>query len=382
MAKKGLAIIYSPKELHQFIWYYCNQGKGKEWDALCLPNYPKEEYMHTYCEAAGIFSTVNRSDTSFLNLSTLKKLKMFLSMFGHFLIGQQRRFCRKLLNSLVNIDDYDEFVVIGNEGLIVGACIVLGKEKTVIALDDGQGEYEKRSKWITMQQLKSPLYREGFILARMGYCNPRFSYFDADKYCIKYVNFPEKLLYRNYREIRQLFADEGTDQALFEQIVQRMYPALDKINLEDAEAVFFTRPLCDHVSDYQKYIRSFESFVNDHYNNILIKKHPHEVCQYHFADHVTCTEIESAIPAEVLLPFLKNKDIYIIGSSTILMYTKSFDLHFYIIEFAGFYEESLQDGLVRYGSPEEVRDYCNNYSNGNYEFIVLNPSSASEKAKF
>ena len=378
MAKKGLAIFYSPKELHQFIWYYCNKGQGKEWDALCLPNYPKEEYMHTYCQAAGIFSTVFRSDSVFMNLSTLKKLRLFLSMFGYFLIGQQRRFCRKFLNSYVPIDDYDEIFVNCN-GLIGGACIVLGREKEVVLLDDGHAEYTKRPKWITKEKLKTSFYREGFILARMGYCATGFYYFDPDKYCIKYANFPEKMLYRNYKEIRQLFAEEGTDQALFEKIMHRIFPSLDKINLKEVDAVFFTRSLSDNVSDYKKYIRCFESFVNERYHNILIKKHPHEICQYHFADHVVCTEIESAIPAEVLLPFLKDKDIYILGSSTILMYTKSLNLHLFVIEFQGLSEESLQDGLAHYISIEEVRQYCDKYSNGNYELIGLSPSLSNDE---
>ena len=45
---KGLAIIYDPHNLYQFLWYYCNKGKIKEWDALCLPNGYKGEYMHTF----------------------------------------------------------------------------------------------------------------------------------------------------------------------------------------------------------------------------------------------------------------------------------------------------------------------------------------------
>ena len=48
--KKGLAVIYDPHNLYQFIWYYCNAGRDMVWDALCLPNDKKGEYMHTYCE--------------------------------------------------------------------------------------------------------------------------------------------------------------------------------------------------------------------------------------------------------------------------------------------------------------------------------------------
>ena len=52
---KGLAVIYDPHNLYQFVWYYCNHGKQKKWDALSLPNGGRGEYMHSFCEDTGIF---------------------------------------------------------------------------------------------------------------------------------------------------------------------------------------------------------------------------------------------------------------------------------------------------------------------------------------
>ena len=96
---KGLAIIYDPHNLYQFLWYYCNKGKIKEWDALCLPNGYKGEYMHTFCEESGVFSKIYKYDTDFSNMSGMKKIKVILSMFGHFIIGKHKEFCKKLMNS-------------------------------------------------------------------------------------------------------------------------------------------------------------------------------------------------------------------------------------------------------------------------------------------
>lgn len=126
---KGLAIIYDPHNLYQFVWYYCNEGKQKEWDALCLPNGYKGEYMHTFCEKAEIFSKIYKYDTDFGNMTSLKKLKVVMSMFGHFIIGQRQRFCKKLVNTYVKLDDYDEIVVIADVGVVSGACVALGNEK-------------------------------------------------------------------------------------------------------------------------------------------------------------------------------------------------------------------------------------------------------------
>ena len=293
-------------------------------------------------------------------------------MAGYFLIGQQKRFCRKLLNQHVNLDDYNELVVISNTGIIVGACIVLGQEKNVIILDDGISEYTERPKWLPLNRMKSAYNRQGFIMAKMGYCSPGWFYFGPEKYCVKYSAHPEKMIYRNYKEIRQLFAEEGTDQALYETIIRRVYPALDELNLNGVDAVFLTRPLNDFVTDYQKYLNRFEAFVNEHYHNVLIKKHPRETLSYQFASHVNCSEINSAIPAEVMLPYLKNKDIYMVSGCAIALYMKAFGLHFDVISFDGMYEESLYSETNFYAmNDDELIEFCEKFASGSYDIVKL-----------
>ena len=371
MKKKGLVIIHSPKELHQFVWYYCNKGKKINWDVLCMPNGEKKEYIHKHCEAAGIFSNVIISDKSFFWSSIFQKIKVFLSMLFYFIIGQQKKLCRKFLNALVRLDDYDELVVACNTGIIVGSCIVLGEEKNVVILDDGLGEYQEKTKWLSIDKLRSPYYIEGLILSRMGYCSPGFYYFEAEKNCTKYSYYPEKMIYRNYKKILPLFADEGTDLELYDKLLRRVYPLLNSFNFNDAEAIFFTHPMKDYSSDYEKYVRRFEAFVSNKYSRIFIKKNPYEISSYEFDDHVVCKEIDSSIPAEVLLPYLKNLDVYILVCSSILMSTKALDLKFRIIDFEGIREENLEKGLYKYPSEKDVRYFCDNFSSGKYEIIVI-----------
>lgn len=75
--KKAIALIYDPHNLLQFIWYYCSYGTDYEWTALCLPNGHKGEYMSKYCKRSGIFEKVISDTTSFLMMSTLKKVPFF-----------------------------------------------------------------------------------------------------------------------------------------------------------------------------------------------------------------------------------------------------------------------------------------------------------------
>ena len=106
--------------------------------------------------------------------------------------------------------------------------------------------------------------------------------------------------------------------------------------------------------------------------NIVIKKHPREAKGYHFADHIVCGEIDKTIPAEVILPYIKDKNIYIMCGSTVLMNTKPLGIHFNIIDFKGLYEESMSEGyLFKPMSEKEIRDNCDNFSSGNYEIFTL-----------
>ena len=58
--KKGLAVIYDPHNVYQFLWYYCTYGKDIEWSALCLPNSYKGEYLSEPCRKLGIFKKIYR----------------------------------------------------------------------------------------------------------------------------------------------------------------------------------------------------------------------------------------------------------------------------------------------------------------------------------
>lgn len=369
---KGLAVIYDPHNLYQFIWYYCNKGKQKEWDALCLPNGYKGEYMHTFCENSDIFTNTYKYDTDFSNMSNLKKIRIVISMFGHFIIGQRKLFCKKLINSYVRLDDYDEIVVIADVGVVSGACVALGGEKEVVILEDGINDYGNRPRWISRNKMKSAYNWQGFFMALMGYCSPGWFRLNTDKECIKYASQPEKMLYRNYREIRPLYENEGTDVVLFDKIIKKIYPALGNIDFGNAEAILFTRSIKDFVDDDEKYKKRIEKYINDHYTNILLKKHPREQAIYRFKGGIKCAEIENSVPAEALLPYLKGKDIILITTSAIMLYMKAHQLQCKIILLENLYEESISSNAnYRPLNKKETIEYCEAFAEGCYTVTVI-----------
>ena len=369
---KGLAVIYDPHNLYQFVWYYCNHGKQKKWDALSLPNGGRGEYMHSFCEDTGIFEHVYRSDNDFSVMEVKKKCVIVAQMFVNCILGKQKDFCKKMLNQYVDLSEYDEIVVIADVGIISGACVVLGEEKEVVILEDGINDYSIRPRWIPKTKLFSTYMWQGFILARMGYCSPGWFAFDADRFCIKYCSQPDKMKYRKYKEMRQLYAEQGTDWELFQEILRRMYPALENYDLDAADAVLFTRPLEDYVPETDKYQKKLEDYINKKYSNIILKKHPRECGKYEFSEKINVQEIDNAIPAEALLSYLKGKDILMVTPSAIIMYMKAYNLKCKIITFAGLYEDSLSSNSnYKPLTDNEVVEFGETFAQNFYEVINL-----------
>lgn len=370
--KKGLAVVYDPHNLYQFVWYYCNRGKAKTWDALCLPNGYKGEYMHSYCEAAGIFNKVYRDDTDFSTLSAGKKLTTFLQMCGYFALGRQKKFCKNLLNKYINCDDYDEMVVIGDMGVVSGACIALGEEKEVVILEDGIGDYSPRKKKVPRERRTSAYAWQGFLLSKMGYCAPGWYELSTNRWAVKYCSQPEKMPYTNYREIRQLYTDEGTDQDLFRQILAKLYPELKNIDFEKAEAVLMTRPFSDYVPEYDKYLKRLEGYVSERYTNVLLKKHPRERDAYEFGDSVVVQEVDNSVPAEALLPYLKGKRCIVIPTTAVMIYLKAYDIQCTALRFSGLYEENeTSNSQFKVPSEEEVFEFCDKFLEGHYSVETI-----------
>ena len=371
--KKGLSIIYDPHNLYQFVWYYCNADNSKkEWDALCLPNGYKGEYMHPFCEKAGIFSKVYANDKDYQTISVAKKMEIVFGMFFHFIFGQRRNYCKKLLKEYVSIDDYDEIVIIADVGIVSGACVSLGQEKKVVILEDGINDYSCRSKWIPKNKIKSLYAWQGFIMARMGYCAPGWYYLNDDSFCIKYASQPEKMIYKNYKEILPLYSKEGTDQQLFDTIIKRIYPAISNIDFNECDAIIFTRPLDDFVKNGEKYKKKIEEYIDLHYKNVLIKKHPREKNSYNFNSNVKSIEADNSIPAEALLPYLTGKDILIVTTSAISLFMKAHHLKCKILFFDQLYEESITENTKFKPLPlEDTKQYCEKFASNCYEIVVL-----------
>ena len=373
--KKGLAVIYDPHNVYQFLWYYCTYGKDIEWSALCLPNSYKGEYLSEPCRKLGIFKKIYRDTQQFDSMPVIKRLFLFIKMVLYALIGQQKAFGKKFISKYIENNDYDIVVVLTDVGLISGLFLTQASEKEIIILEDGMGDYEARE-WKNILKSLSRFYDiQGFLLSFLGYSNIGHYYpLRTTRNCIKFCSHPDKMLYTNYKEMRILFDFSKTDIVLFKSLLKKIYIGIEDYFSDKRDLILFTTPLNDLTPDKEKYNKKVEQFINNNYNgkSILIKKHPRDISTYIFDKSIAVAEIDNTIPAEVLLPFLQDMDIIFFGHSSTNLYLVSFGYNPSFFYFNGLEEECKTGNIMcKYRSKEEFKKRLYFFGLDNSKIIEL-----------
>lgn len=370
--KKGLIIVYDPHNLYQFLWYYCSYGKEIEWDALCLPNEGKGEYMGDYCEKTGIFKNIYRYNTEYTHMNSLGKAKIFLQMIAHALTHRQKEYCYKLLKQYVDIERYDTIVVMTDVGFVTGACLAFGKEKKVVILEDGLGDYAERTNKYLLEHITNPYDWQGFLLANMGYSNVGHYYpLKTTKDCDKFCSHPDFLNYTKYKTMNKLYDFSNTDMDLFHSLVEKIYPLLKEYDYENVDVILFTEALNCFSEDTKKYLDIVQKYVLKNYNSVLLKKHPLDQNSYKFESSITVQEVPSSIPAEVLFPYITGKKILFMNISSVLFYLNEKHENIDIFYFEGLYEKCMQENtFLKYMDMEEFKEKLRSYKMEDINIII------------
>lgn len=340
---RKLAVIYDPHNLLQFIWYYCTYGTSDMWDALCLPNGFKGEYMSEYCLKSGIFNNVISNNKAYLETSLKEQFFLFLKMAIKFIAAKQETFCYKLVNSFVDVSKYEEIVVLTDHGFISSAFIGLSNRKKIIILEDGKGDYMLRKNSNIFHHMFSFFDWKGFLMANMGYANVGHRYpLKSTKKCIKFCSHPDKMLYKDYKELKKLYDYNNTNMNYYREILEKVYGKLDDYDFEKADTILFTSNLADFITNTEIYKRKLEDYISSKSKNVIIKKHPRDTMNYLFHENIVTQEIKADIPAEVLLPFIMSKNIVFIYTSALMLYIES-DNTIECIYFKGLSEKSRKE---------------------------------------
>lgn len=212
--EKALAVLYSPKSLLDFLWYYEAYGKKKyEYDLLIVPAGMDAEGKWTvriYDQAvkSGIFKKISIYDGTYVDQGISKQLKTLLSMTGAAIRGKQPQYCAESLKPWFDYKEYGQIVTVFVPTIMSGELVVLAKYINVVLLEDGARDYEPHRSWPTRYWIKREGWQHeiaGCILSKLGYADPTIMYnFAPTKRCVKFSSRPEKLLYRDYKKIFQL----------------------------------------------------------------------------------------------------------------------------------------------------------------------------------
>lgn len=357
---KKLAVIYDPHNLLQFIWYYSTYGKDKEWDALCLRNQSKGVYMDRYCVNSGIFRNVYSYDEGYQDKNIVDKGLLLFRMFLFALCGKRKKMCRNIVGQYINVDDYDEIVILTESGIVNGAFMVLGDEKNIVMLEDGAGDYVEKGNIQLIKHFFNGYTWAGFVLSKLGYACPghRF-HLKSSKYCDKYCSFPEKISKNEYKNVKKLFDYEQTDLQLYNDVLKKIYPNLNNIDFDRVDAVLFTSDLNLFTRNAQPLIAKTIKYISEKYKNVLIKKHPADLTKYDFPSGIDVQEVDESLPGEILLPYIKGKRVVIYCPTSLVIYMQGNEN---TIDYLYLKELIKSDGKVDYFSKEMAVNYLQSFN--------------------
>ena len=160
------------------------------------------EYLSGTCDKIGIFKKVHRDTQVFDSMPLKNKLVLFIKMMLYALVGQQKIFAKKFLSRYVNTEEYDEFVVLTDVGFVSGLFLTFAKDKKVVILEDGIGDYLNRKYSNFFKHCHNFFDNQGFVLSLLGYSNTGHVYpLRTTKNCTKFSSHPEKMYYKKYKEL-------------------------------------------------------------------------------------------------------------------------------------------------------------------------------------
>lgn len=347
--RKAIVVLYSPKTISDFIWYYCTYGKDYDWTAICIPyGFSHSEIAFDLCKKSNIFDEVifDKDDTSYWSIP--KKAILLFEMFLYFISGKRKKFCEKFIKKRIKLNQYSLVVVPSDYMTLSGFFIATSDQRRTIILEDGAADYLERTKKIGISELRRIWGIAGAFLAKMRYANTGMKYwFEDTKYCEKFASKPELMKYKNYLSITKLNNFTMTDENLYNEIIRRIFSLNDEIT--DVALMVLTTPLNDFSDEENEVNDKIINYIVEKFpnSNILLKKHPRDTSKYSFPKEMRVLEVEKEIPAEIFLNGFGIKNIIFTFPSTTLLFMDQTVDDFDILYFNEL-EEKSKNAMNRY----------------------------------
>lgn len=323
--KKALAILYSPKTLLDFVWYYYSYGRECAWDVLCIPCGGKV-IIDEYCRNSGLFQRIYTTNISYNYLSKKNLAVLFVRMTGAWILRRKEEFVKRYLKKFVGELDYDLHLVPSDYSFLCGLLVSLSGEVETIILEEGLGDYTDRNKKFLPQYGLNLENISSYLFSFMGYGTGigLVNYVNKPStLCLKYAMHPEWMSYRNYKEIRVLKDLAVTDIGSWKKCLRKTF-CINENQKFQGDIILFTAPLDEFCETLcQELVDDIIKYILCKYNpkKIFLKKHHRDKAKYNFPDKIVVGEIEKSIPGELILDLVQcEKHIYMYPSNMLVNY--------------------------------------------------------------
>ncbi len=364
--KKALAILYSPKTLIDFTWYYYTYGNDYKWDVLIIAC-DKELKIKDECEKSGMFEHIYCEDTNYDKISRFQQGWIFVKMFFAWMFGKKKKYVRWHFEKKGIELNYNLHLISSNYcSLDSGLLQCFADEIPTAILEDGMSDYLPRTYRFDKNAVKNFDALIAYIMCKMNYASLNQDGTAAryvtknSRLCDKYSIHPERMQFTDYKSVNRLGDLSNTDSKGYYECLNRMYD-LGGLEHYKADVVLFTTPMSDFCSESNyDYSKKTVDYIMKEYDprKVLIKKHPRDRKNYDFPENVDIYEIPSFLPGELMIELLDVKKHVFMHTSALLMSYKSYDdvvilFNEYIAENSTVYKKAISQDANNLHFPKD-----------------------------
>ena len=333
MKKKALMYIGGYRQLKDFIWYYLYKGKTYNWDLVCQPMFD-EMPLKEICERTEIFHNIYMPKP-YITQRKFNLLLFSVKMVFNWLLGRSKRFAKKEIAQVCDLNEYDLICISTTRGVTPGliACAAEGMELDL--LEDGIGDNTDATIRFELKRLLDLRYMASYLFAKMGYFNIDCSFpLESTKKFGRYSNRPDELSPCLYKSIHQMNDMSVIDIEEYTSIINKTFEKVGDIS--DGDVVLFTTRLKDF--NPKLYLNCNNAIVQylckNGYQKVILKRHPRDYTPYKFNDSILVKEIEPYIAAEDIISLADKQDMIFMYPSATMLGIHDITKKIYILTFS------------------------------------------------
>lgn len=348
--KKTLVVISNQNMLSQFEWYH-SMHQSDKCDAIIV-NYDSNqllEIMKKRCQDSKQFKNIYVYDNLLSDKGVIAKVLLLLKYIMLNLFGKKQRYDLKLIENVTGETDYQKVIVPCNYITFCVAAINAFQEAEIICFEDGFSDY---TEFVDKFRFISFEFTLKWLLAKLDVLNYncetyRFA-MKNDYRMVKYCSLPERMKYRGYKEIRELFKNR--------EIANREKTFIEKYAHYDL--VIFTTifPWLNEQNAMYCY-ESFHGWLcqNYQYKSILIKKHPKDTYKYEWSD-LEIDICDETISGEELIQILPECEIILCFSSALLFELQRNNKNYHILYYKNIDNRAYVESLNYISNTIQIED--------------------------